>query len=151
MKKISIYLLAFLLVAAVGSCTKIQESPEPSSSNNSGGSGGGGNQGNPAVYQGLWRLDKRKLGGSEIPIDSVYNVQLQGGGMAVWTFFDAGGNIKSSQNDIYVLVTSSNPATITFTNFGVREIVTKTGSSIVWKYADPNLGGIEIEETLLKQ
>jgi hypothetical protein len=155
MKRITI---AFLVAAlAIVSCSKMKESPDPSTITNGqstgGGNSGGGNSGgggNPDVYIGLWKLVKTTEDGVEVTPDSTFEVRLGNGGNSDWTWF-RGGVQSSAATVLYSLNTSQSPAIAMFTmDNGTREIVSKTGTQLVWKYAKPS-SAITIQETLTKQ
>lgn len=155
MRKFSHITMLILALGLVASCTKIKESPDPDTSSSSGGSGGGGggNQGNPDVYIGLWKLTEKTIDGTSVfgTLSSTFTVHLKTGGLSTWKTYDTDGTETGSEDDNYTLNTSSSPATVNFQDRGTREVISKTGSQIVWQFNDPDFGGLLVEETLTKQ
>lgn len=155
MKVFNKLLILSLAVVLAGSCTKLQESPEPgtsSNSNSSGGGGGGGNTGDPDVYIGLWKLTGKTLeDGTDIyDVNDYFVLKLDVAATATWTYY-IGGTAGTPVSDSYILNTSSTPATVTFTDEGTRTVTQKTGSIIKWEYDDPDVGNLRVIETLTKQ
>ena len=158
MKYTKLFLILLLAVGVSSSCSKIKESPDPSTldgANSGGGSGGGGgNSGDPDVYLGLWRMTEKTLAGASIfgDSDTTYEVKLDAASTATWNFY-VGANIVRTEPDIYVLDKNASPVTINFTKkeFGLKEIVNKTGSEMVWTYADHRYNNQMVVETYQKQ
>lgn len=155
MKNLKLFTLLFLAAAIMGSCSKLKESPDPDTTDtDTTSSSGGGNSGNAAVYVGLWKMTDKSVGGTSVfaTLDTIPEVHLQTAATAKWNYY-VGGNIAKTESDIYSLNTSSNPVTINFslTGKGIRTIVTKTGSQMVWKFNDPNFLNQEVIETYDKQ
>ncbi len=155
MKILKSILLVSLSLVVISGCSKLKESPDPvadTGNNPGGGGGGGGNTGDPAIYIGLWKMTGKTLGGDDVfsQQDTIPEVSLQPAGTAVWNFY-VGGNLALSDPDSYVLNTSSNPPFLSFTEYGIRTIVNKTGSQIVWSRSDPAYAGLEVIETFTKQ
>jgi hypothetical protein len=150
MKLLKKLVLLTLVIGLAGACTKLEESPAPGGTTNNGG-GGGGPTGNPAVYIGLWKLtEKTKAGNSIFNASNTFTVKLDVAATAEWTY-TVFGVPQAPIADSYILKTTPPPATIDFENHGVKEIVSKTGSQIVWQYNDINEGGELVVETLTKQ
>lgn len=151
MKLFNKLLVLTLVIGLAGACTKLEESPAPGASTDNGGGGGGGNQGDPDVYIGLWKLtDKKKAGNSIFNASNTFTVKIDVAATAEWTY-TVFGVPQAPMADSYILKKTPLPATIDFTNAGTKEIVTKTGSQIVWQYNDINEGGELVQETLTKQ
>lgn len=149
MKRFNKVLILAFVVTLAGACTKLQESPAPGSSTGSTNTGGG-NTGNPEVYLGLWKQTEKKLDGASIfDADNTFTVKLDAAATAEWTY-TIFGSVQPPQADAYLLKKGP-PVTIDFTTAGSREVITKTGSQIVWQYNDPNAAGALVIETLTKQ
>ncbi|HCS21917.1 MAG TPA: hypothetical protein DIW47_15405 [Bacteroidetes bacterium] len=150
MKLFNNLLVLTLVIGLAGACTKLEESPEPGTGT-TGGTGGGGATGDPAVYLGVWKqTDKKKAGTSIFDANNTFTVKLDAAATATWTFTDS-GVVQPNEPDAYILKTTPLPATIDFVKYGSREIVSKTGSLIIWQWNDPKEGGALVEETLTKQ
>lgn len=156
MKLITKLLLLTLFVGIAGSCTKLEESPAPGTTANNGGGtggGGGGGGGNADVYIGLWKCTDRQLGAVGGPsiydANSTYKVKLDVAATATFTPI-VNGVEGTPVSDSYLMQVGP-PAMVIFTDAGSREVVTKTGTQIVWQYNDPNLSGALVVETLDKQ
>lgn len=151
MKLFKRLLVLTLVVGLAGACTKLEESPAPGSDTSGGGGGGGGATGDPAVYLGVWKqTDRKKDGVSIFDANNTFTVKLDAAATATWTF-TVSGMVLPNENDAYILKTTPLPATIDFIKYGTKEIVTKTGSQIIWQYNDPNLANALVVETLTKQ
>lgn len=150
MKRLNKVLILALVVSLAGACTKLQESPAPGSS--TGSTNTGGNTGDPAVYLGLWKLTAKTLaadGSNLYDADDIFTVKIDASATAEWTDIIA-GSAQAPVADAYIL-RKGPPVTIDFTDAGVREVVSKTGSQIKWQYNDPDLADVLVIETLTKQ
>jgi|GEM_PF-2313359 len=148
MKRFNKVLILAFVVTMAGACTKLQESPEPGSS--TGTTTTGGNSGDPAVYIGLWKQTDKKLDGASIfDPNNTFTVKIDVAATAEWTY-TVFGSVQPPLADSYILKKGP-PVTIDFTKEGTREVVSKTGSQIVWQFNDPNAGGVLVVETLTKQ
>ncbi|MHB1277111.1 MAG: hypothetical protein ACYC1Q_01795 [Bacteroidia bacterium] len=151
MKLFKKLLVLTLVIGLAAACTKLEESPEPGTDTTGGGGGGGGNTGDPAVYLGVWKqTDRKKDGVSIFDANNTFTVKLDASATATWTFTDS-GVVQPPISDAYILKTTPLPATIDFIKYGSREIVTKTGSQIIWQWNDPDLANALVVETLTKQ
>ncbi|MBI1223580.1 MAG: hypothetical protein GC180_13340 [Bacteroidetes bacterium] len=149
MKIFNKVLILTLAVVLAGSCTKLQESPDPGKS--TGDTTGSGNTGNADVYIGLWKLTKKTQDGTDVPLtDYGFTVKLDVAATATWTYYLFGVE-QAPISDGYTLHTSTTPKTIDFTDAGVRTILNKTGSEIKWTYQDANNNNAVVVETLTKQ
>ncbi len=149
MKRLNKVLILAFVVTFAGACTKLQESPEPGSSTGATNTGGG-NTGDPDVYLGLWKQTDKTLDGASIfDADNTFIVKLDAAATAEWTYTIFGA-VQPAIPDSYILQDGP-PVTINFTDAGTREVISKTGSQIVWQYNDPNAAGALVVETLTKQ
>lgn len=148
MKLFNKLLVLTLVISMANGCTKLEESPEPGSTTQDTTTGP---TGNPDVYIGLWKLtEKTHNGNSVFNASNSFTVKIDVAATAEWvhTVF---GVEQPPMADSYILKKTPPPVTIDFTNAGLREVVSKTGSQIVWTYADMNFGGDMVIETLTKQ
>lgn len=151
MKLFKRLLVLTLVIGLAGACTKLEESPEPGGNATGGTGGGGGNTGDPAVYLGVWKQTNKTVNGNPaFDANNTFTVKLDAAATATWTY-TVSGVVMPNENDAYILKTTPLPATIDFIKYGNREIVTKTGSQMVWKWVDVNQASAMIEETMQKQ
>lgn len=150
MKLFKQLLILTLVIGLAGACTKLEESPEPGDS--TGGTGGGGGAtGDPDVYLGVWKQTKKTVNGVDaFDANNTFTIKLDAGGTAKWTK-TVNGVVLADEADAYILTKVPPPVRIDFINNGSKEIVTKTGSLMVWKWSDATQGGAVVEETMAKQ
>jgi len=131
MKRLNKVLILAFVVTLAGACTKLQESPAPGSSTGSTNTGGG-NTGDPDVYLGLWKQTEKTLDGASIfDANNTFTVKLDVAATAEWTY-TIFGSVQPPVADSYILEDGP-PVNIKFTDAGSREVVSKTGSQIVWQ------------------
>ncbi len=156
MKYTRLLLILFLAAGVMTSCSKIKESPEPSTTDSGGsGGGGGGNSGDPDIYIGLWKMTDKVVSGSSVyaVLDSIPEVKMDVAGAATWNWYKGGNLAYQIPGAQYSVDAGANPVTVLFKNpdYGTRIVVNKTGSVIEWKYNDAGFGGEEVTETFTKQ
>jgi hypothetical protein len=146
---------SLLLVSAFAfqACTEIKESPTPKkTTDNTGGGGGGGKTCDPTIDQGLYKLVKREVLGIPEQFEDYYTMEVQGGGIAIFRYYDKNGTLLNTINTSYSIQVGP-PRLLNFLDDLVPDLTEVSKINCTWKlkYNDPDIPLLEYIETLERQ
>jgi len=146
---------SLLLVSAFAfqACTEIKESPTPKkTTDNTGGGGGGGKTCDPKIDQGLYKLVKREVLGIPEQFEDYYTMEVQGGGIAIFRYYDKNGTLLNTINTSYSIQVGP-PRLLNFLDDLVPDLTEVSKVNCTWtlKYNDPDIPLLEYVETLERQ